>query len=222
MEKKTSCIIIGAAPGMPLAWLDRALIARSEIIAADGGYQTAQRAGLTVEFWVGDADSAGDVPDAPGLFCERLPCEKDFGDVHTAVERALARGMREIVLVGCSGGRLDHFLADVALLERIERAGAHGELRDAQNRLFFLAPGRHIVPRDAAFSYLSLLALDETLTGVTLSGVKYPLAGATLRREMPIGISNEWTADEAEIVISSGRALCVLSRDLRGILDKDR
>lgn len=215
MEEKKSCIIIGAAPNTSLSFLDRALIARSFVFAADGGYLTAKREGIPVDFWIGDMDSAGGPPLDPDIPCTILPCEKDFGDVHTAVEAALSKGMREIYLVGCSGGRADHYLANIALLERIADAGGEAALLDEHNAISFLRPGTYTVRRDARFSYLSLLALDETVCGVSLCGLKYPLCNASLSRAVPIGISNEWVKDEAKISIGEGRALLIFSGDER-------
>ena len=136
--------------------------------------------------------------------------------MHTAVEAALSKGLREIYLVGCSGGRADHYLANIALLERVANAGGKAALLDTHNAIYFLRPGSHTVRRDARFSYLSLLALDESVRGVTLSGLKYPLCNASLSRAVPIGISNEWITDKATISIAEGRALLILSGD-----DKD-
>lgn len=215
MKEKKSCIIIGAAPETSLSFLDRALVARSFVFAADGGYLTAKREGISIDFWIGDMDSAGGRPMESDIPCTVLPCEKDFGDVHTAVNAALSKGIREIYLVGCSGGRVDHYLANLALLEHIANAGGEAVLLDAQNAVRFLHPGTYTVPRDARFSYLSLLALDETVCGVTLSGLKYPLCNATLFRAVPIGISNEWVADEATISIAKGRTLLIFSEDKR-------
>ena len=213
MEQKTSCIIIGAAPHTTLRFLENDLIARSMIIAADGGYLTAMREKIPIDFFVGDMDSAKTRPMDQEIPCMILPCEKDFSDVHTAVEYALSQGIREFYLVGCSGGRVDHYLANIALLERICCAGRDAILLDTQNAVRFLSPGTYSLPKNPKYQYLSLLALDEKVTGVTFSGLKYPLENAVLKRAMPIGISNEWTSNEAKISIAQGRALLIFSGD---------
>ena len=48
--------------------------------------------------------------------------------------------------------------------------------------------------------------------GVTIRGMKYPLADAVLTDEYPIGISNEFQGEPAEICITDGAALAIVSK----------
>ena len=211
MDNKKSCIIIGAAPCNTLAFLSEELLKNAFVIAADGGYETAKRLGISVDAFVGDCDSSGLKPDCDDV--TYLPREKDFGDVHTAVCKALSLDCNDFYLVGCSGGRADHYLANIALLEMINENGAGAVLCDEHNEIYFLSDGKKEFAKRK--KYISVLALDEKIKGVTLRGLKYPLENAEISRACPIGISNEWTEDVCEIDVLSGRALIIISEDER-------
>lgn len=206
-----SCVIIGASPCKNLYFLSEDIWKNSFVIAADGGYETAISNGIQVDAFIGDLDSNGEMPGISDVTV--LPCEKDYTDVHTAVNRALEEGFDKIYLAGCTNGRADHYFANVALLELIHQNGAEGIVFDECNVIRFIREGRYEFKRAA--KYFSIIPLDSELFGVTLKGLKYLLEDATLRREMPVAVSNEWIEDTAVIEIKKGRALLVFSEDKR-------
>lgn len=202
------CIIIGAAPCNTLDFLSEELLLNSYIIAADGGYKTAKRFSVRVDAFVGDLDSNDFSPDCADITV--LPREKDFGDVHTAVLKALDLNCDTFYLVGCSGGRADHYIANISLLEMISKKGANAVLLDEHNEIRYIENEKVTVATKK--KYVSLLSLDEKIEDVTLNGLKYPLSGATLYRDNPIGISNEVVEESATVCIK-GRALLIFSED---------
>jgi len=206
-----TCIIIGASPGKKLDFLSADIYENAFVFAADGGYATAIANNIQVNAFVGDLDSNIKLPELSDVTV--LPCEKDYSDVHTAVNRALSEGFERIFLLGCTNGRADHYFANVALLELIHKNGAEGIMLDECNEIRFIADG--VYHFEQKRKYISLLALDEYISGVTLRGMKYPLENATIRRDEPIGISNEWIENLATVEIKKGRALVIFSEDDR-------
>ena len=93
---------------------------RAEVVAADGGADTALELGLQVAVAVGDFDSVTPAGlaavAAAGARVERHPETKDATDLELALDIAVERGAARIVVVGDPGGRLDHLLAGVLLL----------------------------------------------------------------------------------------------------------
>ncbi len=57
--------------------------------------------------------------------------------------------------------------------------------------------------------YVSVFSLDTRCEGVTLKGLKYPLSRYTLTNSYPIGVSNEFTGQAAEINAEKGAFLVV-------------
>ena len=47
--------------------------------------------------------------------------------------------------------------------------------------------------------------------GVDISGMKYPLTDAMITNDFPIGISNEFTGQEAAVRVRSGQLLGIVT-----------
>jgi thiamine pyrophosphokinase len=104
--------------------------------------------------------------------------------------------------VGGHGGRLDHLLANVLLL---------GAERYAAVPVSALLGGTwlHLVRRaitwpGARGDLVTLLALHGPVTGVTTSGLLYPLDRATLHAGSTRGVSNEQLEPTAGVAVESG------------------
>ena len=181
------------------------------VICADGGIRSARDAGLRPDYQIGDWDSGG-APE-PGVPCVTLPVEKDMTDLQAAAEQALGMGCRELLLCGCTGGRLDHTASNLVLLEWIAGRGGRALMVDEDNEARLLeGPAELRLPNRPSYRYLSLVPLDRTLTGVTLRGLKYPLTQATLTRGDTLSVSNEPAAAEMTVALASGRALLIRSQ----------
>ncbi len=60
---------------------------------------------------------------------------------------------------------------------------------------------------------LSLIPATPIVEGIYTGGLAYPLADASMRMGTTIGISNEFTSDEAWVSIRKGRLYVVVSKD---------
>ncbi len=178
------------------------------IICADGGLRHAEAMGVSPDLCIGDFDSLGTVPN----ICETLvlPQEKDYTDTHTAALEAKNRGAKELLLLGASGTRLDHTIANIGLLEAVRRLGMKAVLADKNNNLFIAESGQKIRVCDG--ESVSLIPLSE-VRGVTLQGFKYPLTNADIELFNPIWVSNELSDAEGEITFADGVLLVDISRD---------
>jgi thiamine pyrophosphokinase len=187
------------------------------VIGVDGGITVLLETGRFPDLAVGDFDSAGQEAyerlRRMGIPIKRLPVEKDVTDTHFAVTEALKRKPKTILLLGAIGTRLDHTLANLFLLEEIEREGVQGEIRNHYNRIRLMRGGDSCRVRKSDYRYISLLPLTDTVSGVTLSGFRYPLKEAVLQRKESLGVSNELVAEEGEITLRAGMLFVVESRD---------
>ena len=186
------------------------------VIAADSGLENARTLGIKVSTVVGDYDSLGHAPDVDaGVEVVTVPTEKDVTDTQLAVEYALQKGAREITILGGLGGRLDHTLANISILEDLLTKGVRATIADGQNRVRLLHNDSTILPR-SPYKYLSLLSLDPISKGVEIEGVKYPLKKARLHRTLGgFGVSNEITGNCCLVAVRKGTLLLVESRDVR-------
>lgn len=205
------CVILSAGPVADPAALRELLRPDDWFVAADGGLRLAQALGVRPEVLVADFDS-GREPEGDELEIVRYPVEKDVTDTQAAVMLALERGYRDFLLLGCTGGRLDHMMGNLAVLLYIRRRGGSALLADENNRARLLAPGDYTVPVEKGF-HLSLVPFGGDARGVTLRQVKYPLTDAVLSEEETLGISNEFLDCPAQISFREGRLLLFFSRD---------
>ncbi len=182
------------------------------VIAADSGYDNALECGQSPEILVGDMDSlrTKEIPDGVEIY--EVPREKDRTDTQLAVDVALSKGARELVLIGGLSGRLDHTLSNLGLLEELHARGVQATICDGENRARFLRNGSTLIPR-GGYTYLSLLAADDTVRGVEIQGVKYPLRGVKLKRTNQYAVSNELTGNCAFIAVKKGGIFVIESKD---------
>lgn len=189
------------------------------IIAADSGCDTLRKFSEDVKTIVpdiilGDMDSypkdkISQFPDA--VFCS-FPPEKDDTDTGLAVDTALSFGCKEIIIVGGLGGRLDHTLANVFLLENIRKSGACGVITDGKNRAYLAEKENSFML--SSRKYLSLIPLDEEVYAIEMDDrFKYPYKTEKLSRRRFVTVSNEVRKDGAKITVGSGCALIIESGD---------
>ena len=57
---------------------------------------------------------------------------------------------------------------------------------------------------------MSLFALTKEAKGVNIRGMKYPLENAVITNDFPIGISNEFLGEEAEVSVEDGELVCMI------------
>ena len=206
------CVILSAGPVEDSERLRPLLKTDDWIIAADGGGRLAAALGVKPAVLVADFDSSAP-PDTGGdTEIVRLPTEKDWTDTQAAAMLALDRGYRDFLLLGCTGGRLDHTLANIAVLLYLLRRGADALLADERNFLRLYGPGRYRVERRAGYK-LSLFPYGGEVEGITVKNVRYPLEKARLTPDNSLGVSNEFLENPAEISFDKGVLMVFLSKD---------
>lgn len=186
--------------------------AGDDLIAADGGAHHALAMGLLPRVVVGDLDSLE--PEvvaalvAQGVEMERYPAAKDKTDLELAIERAMRDGADEVVMLGALGGRLDQALANVLLMAHHDwPATIH--LVDANEIATVIHGGETMTLQAAPGSTMSLLPLSAEVTGITYTGMLYPLDNATLALGSTRGVSNEVLSQPATVRIATGIALVI-------------
>ncbi len=205
-----TALIFGSIPCPSWDFLEP-LRGQVTVICADGGTLCAQAAGFRAEVYVGDSDSGG-VPPA-GARQVLLPAEKDLTDLQAAYQCARDGGFRRMVFTACTGGRQDHHLANLQLLETALEEGIDAAVWDPWNEIRCLPDGEIVVP-PGQFRYFSLIPLDRRLEGVTIRDAKYGLENAVVRRGDSLTVSNETVGRPARISVARGRALLVRSERL--------
>ena len=190
-----------------------------DLIAADRGVEFFKGTDWQPEVAVGDFDSLS----AEGaLYLQglreteimRLKPEKDDSDTQSAVNQMIRKGAKDILILGATGTRLDHVLANLGLLSMGKEQGVRIAIADQWNYIT-LAESGTILHREEQFGkYVSFFTVGGDVTGLTLRGFKYPLNGYHLTVEdSGLTVSNEISEETAEILYESGQLLMIMSRD---------
>jgi thiamine pyrophosphokinase len=186
------------------------LPAEPTVIAADSGLDLALALGLRVDLIVGDLDSVtaealAAVPDVP---VERHPVDKDATDLELAMHAAARRGAERVMVVGGTGGRLDHALANAMLLASPSFAGIEIEWLVGGGSVLVVHGGARL--HGAVGELVSLLAVGGPATGVVTEGLRWELNGETLDAGSTRGVSNRFLLPVASVHVATGTLLAVI------------
>lgn len=206
MEQKTQQLIVFLAGELRNKDRIRKLIntmPQPIFYAADAGYLYARKLSLPLARVFGDFDST-ELPREENLTV--YPCEKDQTDSELALDLAIADGFRSVWMIAPFGGRIDHTIANIALLEKAAINGVDLKLYDGENLVFLLNEGIHTLRSN--LHYISFFPLGEEAT-ISLSGFKYSLDNKVIRRMIPLAISNEPARGDPKITVHQGTVLCV-------------
>ena len=171
------------------------------VIAADRGFDSLMAYGVVPNLAVGDFDSLGHIPDHNNVIT--LPVEKDDTDMAFAVSKGLEMGYKRFVLLGGVGGRLDHTLANLQLLDQIASSGAQGFLVGDHLAATAVRNGAFSVP-DSLTGSLAVFCNSGRAEGVTMTGVKYGMENGGMSGNRPIGVSNQFLGEGGSISVKDG------------------
>lgn len=178
--------------------------------------------GLLPDIAVGDFDSLSEKgklflsqqEELGNMEIIRLKPEKDDSDTQSAAVLAMNRGSRDIVILGGTGTRLDHVLANLGLLSLGWSLGAHISLVDENNYITLLENGTILKRNEQFGKYVSFFPVGGDVGGLTLKGFQYPLSDYCLTvSDSGLTVSNEIAEETAEITYESGVLLMIMSRD---------
>ncbi|TMB57102.1 MAG: thiamine diphosphokinase [Chloroflexi bacterium] len=196
---------------------DRAQLADADLVlAADAGAQWLADQGLTPHILVGDMDS---IPAAllarlegQGVAIERHSADKEASDAELAVERAVAAGAHQIVLIGALGGeRLDHELANLLLAADEAWLSPSHELSivRGQTRVRAVRGGARVDLHGGAGDLVTLLPISGDAEGVRTNGLRFALTGEPLRMGRSRGLSNVIESPPASVSVDKGMLLVI-------------
>ena len=200
-----TCIIFGAAEFDRLA---EPICPGDFVIAADGGLRHTKKLSILPDEILGYFDSLGYVPDTGVVY----PVEKDDTDTMLAVRRGLELGFRRFVIYGgLEGRRLDHTVANFQTLGFLAQQGAVGFLVGKESICCAVKNAGMRFPREAEGDF-SLFCLGPDAKGVTIRKLYYEAENITLTGFFPLGVSNHFTGEQAQVSVADGTVLAIWQR----------
>ena len=139
--------------------------------------------------------------------------KKNETDTELAIQQAKAAGAESVYIIGATGGRSDHFLGNLSLLEYASSLGMKAYIVDEYNRIRLIDSDLKLEKKNQYGKYVSLIPFGEEVRGLTLKGFLYTVSDFTLELGNSRGISNQILEEEAFIHLDSGKLLVIEARD---------
>ena len=183
------------------------------VIAADGGLRHTEALGIVPDVILGDFDSLGYTPEDSTVF----PVEKDDTDAMLAVRRGLQMGCDDFVIYGgLDGPRLDHTVAMFQTLQFLADNSATGCAVGNSCIAKVVKNGEICFPKMES-GIISVFCMGGDAKGVRIKGLKYGLENGTLTAGFPLGVSNHFIGENANISVKDGSLLIIYPKEV-GIL----
>lgn len=174
------------------------------VIAADKGYKYAKEAGILPDYVIGDFDSTKK-PDFKNIIA--LNPIKDFTDTVAAIDFAIEKGYKEIIIYGGLGGRESHTISNIKSMFYYKKKGVDIKLKAAGKEIF-------IIDRDFSYDYcgidfyVSIFSLTEKSI-LDIKGLFYELEDYTMANDDALGVSNETKGCDFTIKVNEGSLLVI-------------
>ncbi len=188
------------------------------VIGVDKGMEFLYRNAIVPNYIVGDFDSVDQKIGDYYRYETSVPIReynpvKDASDTEIAVRLAMTLGCSELLILGATGGRIDHLWANVQILTIPFRAGIDAKILDPRNCIRLIGKETVLKKGEMYGPYFSLFPLGQEVYGFNIRGAKYPLRNHTLTPYDSLCVSNQLEEDEVTISFSSGIVILMETRD---------
>ncbi len=169
----------------------------SYIIATDGAVRYCESKNIEPNLVVGDFDSLGYVCKNAKVF----PRDKNLTDGEIALRQAYNQGFKEVEFLCGGGGRDDHFICNLRLLEIAYNEGIFASLITNYSQIYYIEKSLSLEVDKS--SYISILPICNSIIESS-SGLKYEYSNTILNRASTLGISNVATNGKISLKIKQG------------------
>jgi len=179
-----------------------------DIYCADGGANHAYNLGIIPKLILGDLDSITEEVISHykklGVKFEKFPVSKNFTDGELILEKVTTK-YKNVLILGGLGGRTDHFLTNLNLLEKYQNV----TYEDENEMIFWVKKDMEI--RDKKDKIISFIPLTPVVA-LTLEGFVYPLDGANISRSSSICMSNIIDREVVRISYGNGSVIGIIQK----------
>ena len=180
------------------------------VVAADHGADHAIKNGYQVDVLVGDLDSVTEEGETSANKVVQHPVDKDVTDLELALEEASKLGATQVTVVGTFQGRVDHSFNNLLVLVNEQWAHISLSMVVDESHVWIVHNSLEIVVPVGA--QVSLLPVGNEVSGVTATGLQWPLSEESLLLGEGRGMSNRSIVENVSISIRSGVLLVFISQ----------
>jgi len=184
------------------------------LIAVDGGLKHLEKLKLSPDLLIGDLDSVDPryLQNLKKSSVEvlRFNPNKDDTDLALALREAIKRGYRHVVIAFGLGGRVDHLLASLGLIEVAKAASIDLSFDDGTTRVFLFDD--EIKLDTELQDLISLIPWRGDALVHETQNLAYALRDEWLPFGTTRGVSNVALAEEIRVSLSKGELLIIHTR----------
>ena len=187
---------------------------QSLIIAVDKGLEALYKLNIIPHHIVGDLDSVNQeilksYENISHIEIHKYIPEKDYTDTDIALKLAISLNVSNITILGATGTRIDHLLANIHILTYALEAKTPCYIVDTNNKIYLISDSISLRRIDVYGKYVSLIPFTSSVQGLTLRGFKYPLDNYCLTIGKSLGI----VEDIATIDLKLGTLIVIENKD---------
>ena len=138
---------------------------------------------------------------------------KDATDTEIALRLGITLGSKEMILLGATGGRIDHLWANVQTLSVACDAGVNACILDEKNKIWVTNKSCVLKKSEAYGPYLSVFSLEGEIYDFSLEGTKWPLNHHDLMPCDSLTVSIQFVDYEVKISFVNGRFVIMETKD---------
>lgn len=188
------------------------------VIGVDSGLEFLYRNQIVPTHIVGDFDSVNPAIIAHYKEQSSVPIQefnpmKDATDTEIAMRLAVELGVKKLWILGATGTRLDHVMANIQILRIALDQGIEAYIVDECNRISLWDKEICLRRQESFGTYFSLLPFGDVVQNVSIEGAKYPLSDYRMTNHESRCVSNEFQEEEVRISFSDGIVILMETRD---------
>lgn len=211
--KKTGCIFVNGDIKDKNFYRD--IIGSCDIVvAADGAANSLKDLEVIPDIIIGDMDSIDEhvysYYENRNVAMMKYPVKKDKTDTELAIDELGRKGYKDALMMGFSGGRIDHMLGNLGMCSYAAEVGINLTLRDENTAIFLVRKGKTVI-KAARKSIISFISYGGPVQIKKLTGFEYPLEDYCLMPGSTRCISNTADQDDPKVEIESGSALVIIN-----------
>lgn len=189
------------------------------VIGVDRGMEFLYQQGIMPNYIVGDFDSVDQTVadyyrNETNVPIREFNPVKDASDTEIAIKLAMALGCDQILILGATGGRIDHLWANVQCLAIPFRSGIDARILDRQNSIRLIGKRTVLKKEEAYGSYFSVFPLGQEVFNFSITGARYPLRNHILTAYDSLCVSNRIEEEEVVIDFTEGIVVLMETKDL--------
>ncbi len=184
-------------------------IAPEIVIGVDSGLRFLYRNQIMPTHIVGDFDSVDPAVISYYKTNTQIPIRefnpvKDASDTEIAVRFSIELGVDELWILGGTGTRLDHVMANIQVLKIAHDAGMKAYIIDPINRISLVEKEIYLSKQEAYGPYFSVFPLGGSVHDFCIEGAKYPLDHFELCPYDSRCVSNQLAEEKVHITFPEG------------------